>query len=382
MKYNKSICLNMIVRNESPVIRRCLKSVKPLIDYWVIVDTGSDDGTQEIIREEMQGILGELYERPWVDFSFNRTEALALAKGKGDYALLIDADEEVVMEEGVELPELTEQLYLVDVHLGLLAAYRELFVDNRLDWYWTGVLHEQICCKTELVKFGTLKGIWNQSHPDGARSRDPNKFLKELELLKKGLEEEPANSRYLFYLGQTHAACGHWQEALEAYQRRVDRGGWELEVYQSLYRIGLMQELLHDHPSRIVESYRKAHEFLPNRAEPLFRIAYQFYCCGEFQEAKRIASIGTAFPIPEAKYAFYMEPPVYQGWMVKLVADCCLALGEEKEALELYRALPGEPVFSSEACIEIQKNIEELRAQPGGLNSYVKKNHKREIKFQ
>ncbi len=371
----------MIVKNESPVIRRCLRSVKPLIDYWVIVDTGSDDGTQEIIQGEMKGIPGELHERPWVDFSTNRTEALTLAKGRGDYALLIDADEEVVMEEGFELPELTEQLYLVDVHLGLLAAYRELFVNNHLDWYWTGVLHEQICCKTELTHFGTLKGLWNQSHPDGARSRDPNKFLKELDLLKKGLEQEPMNARYMFYLAQTHAACGHWQEALEAYQMRARMGGWELEVYQSLYRSGFMQELLHDHPGRIIESYKKAHEFLPNRAEPLFRIAYQLYCCRELEEAKRIALIGATLPIPEPKYAFYMEPPIYRGWLRKLLADCFFDLGEEKEALELYAALPGEPVFSPEACLEIQKNIEELRAQSNGLNSYVKKSHKRELKF-
>ena len=35
------ICLNMIVKNEAPVIERCLASVRPWVDYWVIVDTGS-----------------------------------------------------------------------------------------------------------------------------------------------------------------------------------------------------------------------------------------------------------------------------------------------------------------------------------------------------
>jgi len=44
-----TVCLNMIVKNESEVITRCLKSVLPLIDYWVISDTGSTDGTQKII---------------------------------------------------------------------------------------------------------------------------------------------------------------------------------------------------------------------------------------------------------------------------------------------------------------------------------------------
>src|SRR5476651_1672927 len=81
----KTICLNMIVKNESQVIEKCLASVKPLIDYWVIVDTGSDDDTKEKIKAFMQGIPGELHEKPWVNFAHNRNEALTLVKNKGDY---------------------------------------------------------------------------------------------------------------------------------------------------------------------------------------------------------------------------------------------------------------------------------------------------------
>src|SRR3972149_8399584 len=83
----QTVCLNMIVKNESKVIERCLKSVKPLIDYWVIVDTGSTDKTRQIISKFMSAIPGELHERPWVDFAHNRNEALHLAKGRGDYIL-------------------------------------------------------------------------------------------------------------------------------------------------------------------------------------------------------------------------------------------------------------------------------------------------------
>ena len=68
----------MIVKNESKVIRRCLESVLPLVDYWVIVDTGSTDGTQQIILECLKEVPGFLHERPWVDFSHNRNEAIAL----------------------------------------------------------------------------------------------------------------------------------------------------------------------------------------------------------------------------------------------------------------------------------------------------------------
>ena len=87
-----TICLTMIVKNESEVIRRCIDSVRNYINYWVIVDTGSTDGTQELIKEIMNeyDIPGELHERPWVDFGHNRTESLQYAKDKCDYRLIID----------------------------------------------------------------------------------------------------------------------------------------------------------------------------------------------------------------------------------------------------------------------------------------------------
>ena len=88
----KTVCLNMIVKNEARVIEKCLASVKPLIDSWVIVDTGSSDDTQSIIRKYMADLPGELHEKPWVNFAHNRNEALQLAKEKADYVLLIDAD--------------------------------------------------------------------------------------------------------------------------------------------------------------------------------------------------------------------------------------------------------------------------------------------------
>ncbi|HBO81928.1 MAG TPA: family 2 glycosyl transferase, partial [Cupriavidus sp.] len=86
------ICLSMIVKNEAAVIERCLRAVRPHIHAWAISDTGSTDGTQDIIRNTLGDLPGELIERPWVDFSTNRNEALALAAKHGDYALLIDAD--------------------------------------------------------------------------------------------------------------------------------------------------------------------------------------------------------------------------------------------------------------------------------------------------
>jgi glycosyltransferase involved in cell wall biosynthesis len=83
-----TVCLSMIVKNETKILHECLDSVHPHIDYWVIVDTGSTDGTQEYIKQYFaeKGIPGELIERPWINFGHNRSEALDLCTGKADYA--------------------------------------------------------------------------------------------------------------------------------------------------------------------------------------------------------------------------------------------------------------------------------------------------------
>jgi glycosyltransferase involved in cell wall biosynthesis len=46
-----SLCLNMIVKNESKIITRLLQSVVGVIDTYCICDTGSTDNTIEVITE-------------------------------------------------------------------------------------------------------------------------------------------------------------------------------------------------------------------------------------------------------------------------------------------------------------------------------------------
>ncbi len=64
---NPTITLCMIVKNESAVILQCLESMSKYIDRYDITDTGSTDGTQDIIRKFFaeKGIPGEIYQSDW-----------------------------------------------------------------------------------------------------------------------------------------------------------------------------------------------------------------------------------------------------------------------------------------------------------------------------
>ena len=89
-----TLCLNMIVKNESKIIKRLFDSVVSIIDTYCICDTGSTDNTIEIISKyfENKGIPGKIVIKPFVNFAYNRTFALNEANGMSDYVLLLDAD--------------------------------------------------------------------------------------------------------------------------------------------------------------------------------------------------------------------------------------------------------------------------------------------------
>src|SRR5579863_469225 len=100
----RALCLNMIVKNEMANLDRCLTSVAPYIDCWVIGDTGSSDGTQDFIRGFFaeRGVPGELHEFPFVNFAQARNEALDRARASSlafDYLLFTDADMELVVDD-------------------------------------------------------------------------------------------------------------------------------------------------------------------------------------------------------------------------------------------------------------------------------------------
>ena len=175
MPPSTTICLNMIVKNESKVIGRCLAAVKSLISYWVIVDTGSTDNTQDVIRQTLHGIPGELHERPCKNFGHNRTEALRLAQGRADYTLIVDADEELVPAPHFQWPLLTMDSYQLKTELLNLVYYRTQVLRSALEWRFEGVLHEYPACPGASSS-GRIEGLVNRPRSDGARSADPDKY--------------------------------------------------------------------------------------------------------------------------------------------------------------------------------------------------------------
>lgn len=352
---SKMICLNMIVKNESPVIRRCLDSVKSLIDYWVIVDTGSSDGTQEIIQEVLRDIPGELHQCPWVDFEHNRNEALTLAKTKADYLLMIDADEVLSFSPEFVMPLLDKDCYFITVREAKSDYQRLFLISTHFAWRWEGVLHETLI-SDEPKTFDLMEGVVNLSRTaDGFRSQDPQKYAKDARILEAALEKDPTNSRYVFYLAMSYRNAGEYKLALQNYQKRATMGGWDEEVFWSLYQGALFQEYFRADSATVIDGYTKAYQYRPSRAEPLYRLANYYLQRGDYFLAYITAKHALSIQMP-ADHVF-VERWIYIYGLHLTFANCAFEVKQYGEAAESCRYLLSQPDLPPEIRQTIQNNL-------------------------
>src|SRR4051794_22309502 len=293
----------MIVKDEATVIRRCLDSVRPLIDRWAIVDTGSTDGTQEIIREHMRDLPGTLIERPFVNFAHNRNEAIAQAREGADYLFAIDADEVVELAGGFDLPRLEADSYNVEVAYGDCTYLRKQFVRAALPWRYTGVVHEHLECPEARTE-AFMPGLRTIPHRDGARARDPTTYRRDAILLERALIGEPDNPRYVFYLAQSYRDAGELKLAIRNYERRAAMGGWVEEVWYSLYQVAVLKERLERPWPETMAAYLAAHQLQPDRAGPLFRVGAYYRRREEHHLAHLFLARAHEIPCPPSDRLF------------------------------------------------------------------------------
>ena len=307
------LCLNMIVKNESSRILRALGSVVNHIDCWVICDTGSTDGTPEIITDffRIHNIPGKIVTAPFVDFSQACNAALSAAQMTGhefpfDYILLMDADMELKVNDK-DWKEFFKDARSYDMFqcAGMLHYQNRRMVKFGEAHGYLGVTHEYLdvesggCLPKEIAYF--------VDHADGSNRVD--KFKRDIKLLKDGLKLEPKNARYMYYLAQSYRDCGKLEKAIDWYQRRVDAGGWDEEVWSAMLFIALCYKDLKKE-AKFVHQALLAYQFRPSRAEPMWELAKYFREKDRMQEISVIFS-EAGIQIPKTNDALFVNDYVY-----------------------------------------------------------------------
>lgn len=267
----------MIVKNESRIIIRLLETILPIIDYYVICDTGSTDGTPAIIVDFFQDakIDGVLFHEPFVNFEHNRNIALnACLSAPADYILLLDADMRLVV--GWYDKEFLGHADVYNIFQGndSLLYNNVRIVRNIEGFAYTGATHEYMNIPSRAVKCTIPRDIlFIDDVGDGGSKED--KFARDINLLERSLTTDPCNGRTHFYLANSYKNTGNFAAALRHYKRRIELGGWIEEIFMSYLEMGACyHELSNDIAA--VNSWLQGYQAHPKRAETLYEIVKHY----------------------------------------------------------------------------------------------------------
>jgi len=298
------LCLVMIVKDEAKSIRRTLLSARAFVDHWLILDTGSTDGTQRIVGETLVGVPGKLVEEPFVDFSTTRNRALELADGNAEFLLMLSGDE-VLRGDGPELRRWLESARTADLDEAYSVTYRfGANLDGKSDritrsggsYRYVGVTHEALCHPEGVTPEKTAPLL---VHYDPQEPQDKTERWKlDMQLLRREVAERPTG-RTMFYLAQTYACLGMVEAAHWAYSMRAQyETGFQEERYEAAFRAAQCARLTGWEWSYVKERFREAHTFAPHRAEPLVEIAEHEVNCERPEEALVYAKQAASLPEP------------------------------------------------------------------------------------
>lgn len=297
-----SLCLNMIVKNESKIIERLLTSVLPIIDSICICDTGSTDNTIHIIKNfmEVNNISGEVFSEPFRNFGYNRSIALKRADKWGDYVMLLDADMILDISPEFSKKSLKKEAYqIIQIH-GDVKYYNTRFVKTKIGIDCIGVTHEHYTYPEGSV-LETLHTLKINDISDGGSKND--KFERDVFLLSEGLKLEPLNSRYYFYLANSYKNLGKYQEAIKNFKKRIDFEGWQEEVYLSIFEIGNCYKAL-GNTKKAIQYWMNAWDFHPKRSESLYEIVSYYRNSGKYNLAQHFCNLGKSIPFPKNDVLF------------------------------------------------------------------------------
>ena len=216
----RKLALCMVVKDEIHRIARCLEPIADLVDQTIIVDTGSTDGTPDLLRHRF-GIAvrhGSLDASQCFSQSTARNAAIALADTP--WILSLDADERVDRQAIVDFRRAGEETG-IDGYFGRWVTHlpgEEPLEDYKLFLFRNGFLHRgEIHENVQLdIRMKGGRASWSEAlrvdHcPEPARQTGKAAWYRQR--LECAIERDPAWYRYYWFLGYLLFRSGDWDAA-------------------------------------------------------------------------------------------------------------------------------------------------------------------------
>lgn len=360
------VIVNMIVKNEAVVIKRCLDSLVLWVDGIFVADTGSTDETPHLINSwiETNKKFGKVVYQEWKNFGHNRTNALLAAqdwiKKKGMdpskvYLVFLDAD--MCFEDGGKIKKDLDKadLWYIPQENRFMRYLNLRFARASLEIEVKSPTHEYYDIKTKNTTHRNEETVVIRDIGDGGCKED--KAERDIRLLKEGIAQEPDNLRYWFYLANTFKDLRQWENAVKAYQQRIQKPGWYEELFCSYLYKGDCH-LRMGHKEKAIYSWLLAYNTDPTRPESLCRLAGLHRKDSKHHLAMLYIEKGYDQLKKVSERMLFLEKPCFEYMLDYELSICAFYVGQKERGRNACLKLLERTDLPQELRESCEKNLE------------------------
>lgn len=352
------LALNFICKNEAHVIRKMLESCKSITDLIVVNDTGSTDGTQDIINQfgQENNIPTYVFERPFDDFEKSRNHAMQKLRDvvrdlgwdpNNVHGYWFDCDETLVIDAKFNKNQFKNDLYMINTFIGQMKYTRNTFFRVSKPFRFYGPIHEFIICD-EKATSGLASDIYVNVEMTGASWQGdiPTKYKSHAFVLEKYIDQDRTDPRWIFYTAQSYhdsASIPNNKEeneerlrrALKYYKERVSRqDGYPEEIFYSQFRIGTIMRALEEPWNLTHQELLKAYSMDPVRGESIKVIIDTYLQMNEWNMAylySKFAKINFHGKNPYPQRLLFVDETLYHWKFLETHCASCFYTGRKEE---------------------------------------------------
>jgi glycosyltransferase involved in cell wall biosynthesis len=361
------LILNTIVKNEAHCILTMLESAAKISDAIVIADTGSTDGTQQIIKNfgEKHGIPTYVFERPFDDFEKSRNFGMSKARDVVDelgwnpndcWTWWCDADETIVVDPKFNKSQFNKDLFMINTYIGNMKYTRNTFARVSKPFRFYGPVHEFIVCDEQNITSGLAENVHVDVKMIGASWQGDiaQKYLDHAHKLESYIAADRKDPRWIFYTAQSYHDSSSLKDnkeeneerlrrSLRYYRERVNRtDGYHEEIYYSQYRVGVIMRVLEEPWNLTHMELLKAYSMDPVRGESIKIIIDYYLQIGDWN----MAYLYTKFAIsnfhgknPYPNRLLFVDEATYVWKFAEAHAAACYYTGKREESKSTYQEI-------------------------------------------
>lgn len=319
------VAVYTIALNEEQFVERWFKSGQGA-DYFLIMDTGSTDGTVEKAKE--LGIdVRQVTIKPW-RFDDARNAALWALPEDIDYCIALDMDEilqpgwreelEKAHAQGVTRPTyrfITS--WLPDGSPG--GEFDGFRIHTRFGYRWRFPIHE-VPSPYGIEEKRMRMDFEIHHRPDNSKSRG-----QYLPLLSMAVQEDPKSERAAFYYAREMYFHGMYEQSAKEFRRYLELSWWAPE------RASAMNYLARVEPANAVHWCEKSIAEYSGSREPMVLMSRHYYGEGNWEQCLTWAE--NALLIKEKKLDYIVEDFAWGFEVYDLAAISSWNLGLYEQAL-------------------------------------------------